>query len=669
MVIHEVRKRDGSVVAFDREKIASAVRKASRETGRDFAGLAESVADQVALRVSQKFRSATPSVEDVQNEVESVLIDDRYPEIAKAYILYREKRKDVRDIKTFFGVRDDLKLGITAVHVLERRYLLRDEDNKIMETPGGMFRRVAKAVAAAEKKYGREKEAEDAFYEIMANLEFLPNSPTLMNAGTRIGQLSACFVLPVGDSIDSIFSAVKDMALIHQSGGGTGFSFSKLRPEGDIVKGTHGVASGPVSFMRVFDTAADVMRQGGKRRGANMGVLNANHPDIEKFILSKSGSGMFRNFNLSVALTDDFMKALSRNGKIKSVNPRSRKAMKSVLARQLFDMIVESAWRCGDPGILFIDEINRKNTVPGLGRIESTNPCAEAPLLPYESCNLGSVNLSRMTDGAGVDWSRLGKVVRLAVRFLDDVIDVNKYPLREIEKVTKANRKIGLGVMGFADLLIELGIPYDSQKAVETADSVMKFVGRTAREESELLGRQRGSFPNKGRSIWSKHRYMRNATVTAIAPTGTISIIAGCSSGIEPIFGVTFMRNILEGSKFMEVNPYFERAAKRMGFYSEELMIKIARFGTLPVAVPEPVRRVFVTSGETGPEWHVKVQAAFQKHTDLAVSKTVNLPENATHDDVRRVFLLAHKLGCKGVTVYRSGSVENQVLTTGCCEA
>ena len=551
-----------------------------------------------------------------------------------------------------------MDLSVNAKGVLKRRYLLKDDKGNLIETPEGMFRRIAKAVAS-------DPEQEAEFYNIMANLEFLPNTPTLMNAGTELGQLSACFVIPVEDSLTSIFDAVKDMALIQQSGGGTGFSFSRLRPSGDSVKSTKGVASGPVSFMRVFDVTTDVIKQGGKRRGANMGVLRSDHPDIIEFIKSKSQGGRFSNFNISVAVNDKFMEALKKDGEYELVNPRNREVVRKIPARDIWNNIITMAWKTGDPGVIFIDEINRYNPTPHIGMMECTNPCGEQPLLPYESCNLGSLNLAKMVADMEVDWEKLEKTIGLAVRFLDNVIDVNEYPLTEIEDVTIANRKIGLGVMGFADMLIQLGIPYNSALALEKAEVVMKFIQEKSHTASEELAEEKGAFPNYEGSIFKNP--IRNSTVTTIAPTGSISIIAGCSSGIEPLFAISFVRNVMEGTKLIEVNPYFENLAKERGFYSEELMMEIAKTGTLAdiEGIPDDVRQVFVTAFDIAPAWHVRMQAVFQKYTDNAVSKTINLPNNVDIKSVGGAFMLAYELKCKGITVYRYGSKNQQVLYLG----
>lgn len=533
-----------------------------------------------------------------------------------------------------------------------------------------MFRRVARTIAEVDKKYGDNyKKSEEEFFSMMSKLEFLPNSPTLFNAGTGTNfGLSACYILPVKDSLESIFNAVKEMAMIEQSGGGVGFDFSKLRPKGDVVRSTHGIASGSVSFMRIFDVATDVMKQGGKRRGAMMGILRVDHPDILEFITIKN-NGDLTNFNLSVAITDEFMKAVKENKEYDLINPRNKNIVKRIRARYIWDLIIENTWKTGDPGIIFIDEINKHNPTPAVGRIEATNPCGEFLGLPYESCNLGSIALLRMINEKGeIDWEKLKRTVHTAVHFLDNVIDANYYALPEIEKITKANRKIGLGIMSWAEFLIKLNIPYDSNEALKLAEKVMKFISEEAKKKSEELGLRRGSFPNFEKSIYyGKYKAMRNATDTVIAPTGSISIIAGCSSSIEPLFGISFMRNVLEGTRLFEVNPLFERIAKEKEFYSGALLEKIARTGSIQEIkeIPNDVRRIFVTALDVNSEWHVKMQAAFQKYVDNGISKTVNLPQNATKNDVRKIFELAYKLKCKGITVYRYGSKPEQVLYVG----
>jgi ribonucleoside-diphosphate reductase alpha chain len=565
----------------------------------------------------------------------------------------------------------NVKLSDNAIAVLEKRYLAKDEGGKVVESPEGMFRRVARNIASAELKYGKTKEQakeiEDGFYELMTSTAFMPNSPTLMNAGRELQQLSACFVLPIEDSMESIFGTLKNAAMIHKSGGGTGFSFSRIRPKADTVMSTMGVSSGPVSFMRVYNSATEAIKQGGTRRGANMGILRVDHPDIMEFITCKEDPSKLTNFNISVAVTEDFMKAVQENRDYELLNPRSRKAVRRLNAKQVFDKISEMAWRNGEPGIVFLDRINRDNPTPAVGEIESTNPCGEQPLLAHESCNLGSVNLALMVRDGEVDWERLRGVIRKAVRFLDDVIDMNNYPLPEIREMTLGNRKIGLGVMGWSDMLVQLGLAYDSHRAFELAEKMMAFINDEGWRASTELAKEKGVFPQYPKSRLAKGDPVRNATVTTIAPTGTISMIVDCSSGIEPIFSVAYLKRVMDGRELPYVNKHFEQLAKDGGFHSEELMAKVAAEGHIQgmEEIPVEARRLFLTAHDISPEVHIRMQAAFQKHTDNAVSKTVNLRNDAKVEDVARVFMLAYELGCKGVTVYRDGSREAQVLSSG----
>jgi ribonucleoside-diphosphate reductase alpha chain len=557
-----------------------------------------------------------------------------------------------------------------AVRVLNERYLRRDPEGKVVETPEGLFRRVAQAVAAAEERYGGPEHAArqaEAFYAALATLRFLPNTPTLMNAGLPRGQLAACFVIPIADDMRSILEGVRDMALIHQTGGGTGFNFSHLRPRGDQVRSTGRVASGPVGFMRIFDTTTEVVKQGGRRRGANMGILRVDHPDILEFITTKAELGMLTNFNLSVAITDDFMHRVEEDETYPLINPRTDQEVGRLKAREVFDLMCRYALTTGDPGLVFMDAIEAANPTPEIGELEATNPCGEQPLLAYEACNLGSINLAALVREGELDWDELDRLVSLGVTFLDDVIDQSHYPLPQITAIVHANRKIGLGVMGLADMFIKLGIAYDSPEALELAETIMTRIQDRAVLQSQALARERGPFPNFPRSRWHQQSTppRRHATVTTIAPTGTISIIAGTSSGIEPLFAVAYRRRALEGEEFEEVHPLFLEKLRQAGLFANEWVPRVLATGRVrPLSgLPEDIRRLFPTTFEVSVENQVKMQAAFQRHVENAVSKTINLAPEATQEDVAAAFRQAHRSGLKGITVYRYGSKPGQVLS------
>ena len=648
---------------FDVTRIEAAVARAAREVAYDDPDMPGTVARAVADALGPKIAP----VEEIQDLVEGRLGEAGLDDVARAYIIYRRGRAELRAAKALLGVRDELKLSLAAVTVLRERYLLRDEHGSPAESTGEMMDRAARCVAAAEDEYrpGSAPQWAERFSALLRSLEFLPNSPTLMNAGTDLGLLAGCFVLPVEDSLRSIFKTLGQAAEIQRSGGGTGYAFSRLRPAGDRVAATGGTASGPVSFLQLYDTAARVVSMGGRRRGACMAVLDVSHPDICDFVTSKAESlSELTHFNLSVGVTDAFLRAVERDGAHRLVNPRTGKTVGRIPAAELFERICESAHACGDPGLVFLDTVNRANPVPGRGRIEATNPCGEVPLLPYESCNLGSINLARMITDGPVDWERLDEVVELAVRFLDDVIDVSRYPFPELGEATRATRKIGLGVMGLAELLATLGVPYDSEEAVRLAGRVMRRIQRAAHSASARLADVRGSFPALAESRYAGSGPRRNAQVTSVAPTGTISLIAGTTAGIEPMFAIAFTRAIV-GRHLLEVNPCFDRLARDQGFYRDDLVAEIAQRGGVRgyAQLPAEVRTAFPTAAEIAPEWHLRMQAAVQRHVDAAVSKTVNLPATATVDDVCAIYLAAWKAKVKGITVYRYGSRETQVLS------
>ena len=675
----KIKKRDGRVVPFDPQKITTAIFKAGRATEEFDSPEADRLSSLVVDEIIDRgFNGDLIAVEQVQDMVELVLIKGGWTKTAKAYKLYREEHRKTRVVKSLVGVEDDLKLSVNALEVLKKRYLRKNERGEVTETPSEMFRRVAKNVASADLIYDPKADVlrtEETFFQTLTNLEFLPNSPTLRGAGRSIQQLSACFVIPVEDSIEGIFDALKYTALVHKGGGGTGFSFGRLRPRGDRVGTTGGRSSGPVSFMRVFNAVTQEITQGGTRVGANMGILPVDHPDILDFITCKADGTSFLNFNISVALTEVFMEAVRSKRHYNLVNPRTGGVVRQLPARDVFEILVAMAWKNGDPGIIFIDRINQDNPVPGVGEIEATNPCGEQPLLPFESCNLGSINLSRMVVDGKISWEKLESVVRAGVHFLDNVIDKNKFPLEEIRKNTLANRKIGLGVMGFADMLVKLGVPYNSKKALKIGESVMEFVTKKAREESVLLGEERGSFPNFEDSVWPAKGFthLRNATLTTIAPTGTLSTLANCSSGIEPIYALAYSRKSIFSERgawaleFMVVNEQFADWARREEVYSEELIARVAQAGGSVQGfkeLPSKMKEIFVTAHDISPKDHIRMQATFQKNVDNAISKTVNFSSTAAPADVAKVYMLAYKLGCKGVTIYRDKSRDVQILDT-----
>jgi len=679
MTIQKIRKRDGSVVEFSKEKITNAIFKAAQSVGGTDREESGRVADKVVEYINAKFKEDyVPTVEEVQDLAEKALIETGHATTAKSYILYRHRKNIEREMKKALGVQDDLKLPLNSIQVLEKRYLLKDEEGKIIETPSMLFRRVATHLASNEVNYGADDSMvryyADAFFEVMTGFEFLPNSPTLMNAGTEIGQLAACFVLPVKDDIEQIFESVKHQAIIHKTGGGTGFCFSFLRPKGDFVKSTAGIASGPISFMSAFDNATSVIKQGGKRRGANMATMHVWHPDIEEFITMKQTPGVMENFNVSVMADDKFMQAVEANADYDLLNPRTRAPLRKINARSLFKLVAYSAWKSAEPGLLFIDEINRHNPTP-MDPIYATNPCGEVPMPDYESCNLGSINLVKFVEldwsktdwKKKVNWKRLRYVTRIASQFLDNVIDMNKYPITQIRDQTMKNRRMGLGVMGFARMLFKMGIRYDSELGYQVGEEIMKFIEDESRKMSHELGRARGSFPSfKDSPLSGTYDAMRNATCTSIAPTGTISMIADSSSGIEPVFALSFLKTVRAG-QYYYCDEIFEQVLKVRGLYSQELMQKVMDEGSIQTMpeIPDDVKNVFRVSHDMEPEAHVLMQAAFQKNVDLAVSKTINMQADATVEDVENVYLLAWKHGCKGITIYRDSSRSEQVLHVG----
>lgn len=682
--IKKIKKRDGRIVTFDQEKITQVILKAAKASGEFGEEEARRLSDVVVNILIKLNGGQIPEVEQVQDAVESVLVAANHYPTAKAYILYRQKRIRLRQARQILGVSDDLKLPLNVLKVLGRRYLQHDEYGNPMETPLDMLKRVAKAVARAEKTKVERKKWEEAFLGVMTSFEFIPAGRYLCGAGTKSGQIANCFVLPVEDSMEGIFEAVKWTALVHKSGGGTGFNFSKLRPRGAKVGGG-GFASGPVNFMKAFDAATDVVMRGGLYRGANMGVLNADHSDIFGFISAKEG-GDLQNFNLSVGASDGFLRAVEKDNPWELINPHDREVIQRVSAKSLFNQITNLAWRTGDPGMLYLDRINEDNPLPALGPIEAVNVCGEQPLHPFDVCNLGSLDLAKFIVPEAADfkklqscklakalnWNRLEEVVRRAIRFLDNGVDVGRYPLRQITKMARTNRRVGLGVMGFADLLYQLMIPYDSKLGIKAAEKIMGFVNQVASDESKRLAGEKGVFPNWEISIFKdKGTQRRNCAVTTIAPTGSISMIADTSSGIEPVFALAYVKDVVEESGLFYVNKYFQKALEEFNLFSFELIREITRTGSIKqsTTLPEFVRQVFVTAHDISWEWHVQMQAAFQRFTENGVSKTINLPYTATVDEVAQAYLLAWKLGCKGITVYRDKCKAEQILKVGSGES
>ena len=676
--LKKITKRDQSEVDFTPDKILRAITRAAADVGIEDQSKTQAIAKEIISHLEQDFKTKPLSVEEVSNYLEKTLMEKGELQIAKSYILYRHKKTEERQQRALIlgehHPEDNLLFSNQALKILERRYLLKDQEGNPIETPKKMLLRVAKNIAQADKFYGANekgiKETEEIFYQLMAQLEFLPNSPTLMNAGTQNQQLSACFVLPIDDEMESIFGTLRTAALLHQRGSGTGFSFSRLRPKGDKVSKNMGVAAGPVSFMSVYDAALEVVKQGGVRPGANMAVLRVDHPDIIRFIESKRDKKALKNFNISVAVTDNFMKAVEADREYYLVHPRKQKYFGRLRARDVFSLITQNAWKTGDPGLVFIDEINRKHPGKHLGEIETTNQCGEAPLLPYEGCVLGSINLNKFVDEENKEvlWDRLAETVKNAVHFLDNVIDMNAYLLPEIEQSTKNTRKFGLGVMGFADFLIKLGIKYDSDVGLEMAEKLLSFIKEKSYDRSTELAEQRGPCPAwKGSDHHKVGRKMRNMTCVSIAPTGTISILADASNGCEPLFAISYQKTVFGDNEFVYLNKTFEKIAKEKEFYSSELIRKIMKLGGVQECkeVPKDIRDIFVTAQDISPEWHIKMLSTLQKNVDNSISKTINFPATASIKEVEEAYISAWKSKCKGITIYRDGSYEEQVITVG----
>ena len=672
--IKNILKRDGTRTEFSLSKIADSIFRAAETVGGKDKALAIKIAHEVVQKLNEKYGDKDPTAEKVQDLVERTLIEKGHIKTAKAYILHQHKKNEEQTKARQHYAQGGLNFSQEAIRILERRYLLKDMQGNFTENPEQMLRRVAQNIAHADTFYGATetevKAMEDVFFAMMGELRFLPNSPTLMNAGTKTQQLSSCVVLPVEDSMKGIFGTLHDAALIHQRGSGTGFSFSRLRPKGDPVGRNIGVASGPVAFLGVFDAALDVIKQGGVRPGANMAVLRVDHPDILRFIECKRDKRSLKNFNISVAVTDNFMKAVEQDREYFVINPKNEKYVGKLRARDVFSVIVQNAWKTGDPGLLFIDEINRQHPAKNLGEIETTNQCGEAPLLPYEGCVLGSLNLNKFVnkDFTAIDWLLLKQTVHDAVHFLDNVVDMNSYPKPEIEEKTKRTRKFGLGIMGFADVLVKLKLKYDSEQGLEFADTLFSFIKDAAYEKSQQLAQVRGVCSAWPGSDHDKNgRKMRNMTCLSISPTGTISILADASPSCEPLYAISYQKTVLGDTELIYLNKHFEQMAKEKGFYSTDLMKRIARAGSIQQFkdIPQDVRDIFVTAQDISPEWHIQMQAVLQKHVDNSISKTINFPAIAAIKDVENAYLLAWNMKCKGITIYRDGSYEGQVMNIG----
>lgn len=660
-------KRDGRLVGFKKAKITNAIFSAAQAVGGKDRKTAEKLSDMVVKELNKKFTKVIPSIEYVQDIVENTLIKESHAKTAKVYIIYREKRKLLRDyMEGIVGKRTKSNLSANAMMILKEKFLRRDELGNILETPDEMFRRVAKDIAKADSRYkGDVKKTEEEFFEMLENLDFLPNTPCLMNAGTKMQQLVSSFVLPVPDTIEGIFESVKHSALINKAGAGAGFSFSSLRPENDAVVKTCGLSSGPISFIKMFDRTTQTIKEGGRKRGANIAVLRYDHPDILKFITAKDDENQYQNFNFSVGITDKFISIYKRNGKYPLVNPRKGQEVREIKAREMLDLLAIHAWENGDPGVVFLDRMNRDNPTPTLGKFLTTDPCGSIPLLPYESCPQGAINLVNMIKNNNIDYKKLKDIVWKSVHFLDNVIDMNNYPVELIDEISKGNRKIGLGVMGFADMLYNLKIPYDSDESVEIAEKIMEFIEKEARDASIKLAKERGVFPYFDKSVYYKKNIkIRNATRTSISPTGTTSIIANVSPSIEPNFALCYSMRLM-GKDFLFVNKFFEKTARENNFYSELFLEDLRNKASISKIedIPQKVRRVHVLAHDIKPKWHLKVQAAFQKHINNSVSKTINFPANATVEDIKKVFLMAYELDCKGITVYREGSKKKEIMT------